>query len=102
MQPTILRMLLDADVASEDLSSLEYLPGGSSPLDPDLRAEFERRFGVVLLWGYGAAEFAGSVCAWTADLCWEFGAGRRAAWADRCRVRSAMPTDRIRTVEPRR
>ncbi|WP_280420308.1 AMP-binding enzyme [Nocardia carnea] len=37
MQPTILRMLLDADVAPEDLSSLEYLPGGSGPLDPELR-----------------------------------------------------------------
>lgn len=27
VQPAILRMLLDADVAKEDLASLEYLPG---------------------------------------------------------------------------
>ena len=57
-------MLLDADVPREDLASLEYLPGGSAPLDPRVRDEFERRYRIPLLWAYGATEFAGSACAW--------------------------------------
>lgn len=68
VQPAMLRMLLDADVAEADLASLEYLPGGSGPLEPQLRDEFERRYGIPLLWAYGATEFAGSVCAWTPEL----------------------------------
>jgi len=68
VQPAMLRMLLDADVAKADLASLEYLPGGSGPLEPALRDEFERRYGIPLLWAYGATEFAGSVCAWTPEL----------------------------------
>ena len=94
VQPTILRMLLDADVAPEDLSSLEYLPGGSGPLDPELRAEFERRFGVVLLWAYGATEFAGSVCAWTPDLYREFGAGKAGS------VGRPLPGVEVRILDP--
>ncbi|OBG35483.1 class I adenylate-forming enzyme family protein [Mycolicibacter heraklionensis] len=76
VQPAILRMLLDADVAKEDLASLEYLPGGSGPLDPQLREEFETRFGIPLLWAYGATEFAGSVCAWTPELYRRYGAAK--------------------------
>ncbi|OBK90498.1 class I adenylate-forming enzyme family protein [Mycolicibacter sinensis] len=68
VQPAMLRMLLDADVAEADLASLEYLPGGSGPLEPALREEFERRYRIPLLWAYGATEFAGSVCAWTPEL----------------------------------
>ncbi len=37
VQPAIVRMLLDADVPKEDLASLNYLGGGSAPLDPLLR-----------------------------------------------------------------
>ncbi|AEF37414.1 long-chain fatty-acid CoA ligase [Mycolicibacter sinensis] len=73
VQPAILRMLLDADVAKADLASLEYLPGGSGPLAPRLREEFESRYGIPLLWAYGATEFAGSVCAWTPELYERYG-----------------------------
>ncbi|MGB3287141.1 AMP-binding protein [Mycolicibacter algericus] len=73
VQPAILRMLLDADVAKADLASLEYLPGGSGPLAPRLREEFESRYGIPLLWAYGATEFAGSVCAWTPELYQRYG-----------------------------
>jgi long-chain acyl-CoA synthetase len=68
VQPAIVRMLLDSDVAPEDLASLDYLPGGAGPLDRPLREAFEQRFGIPLLWAYGATEFAGSVCAWTPEL----------------------------------
>lgn len=76
VQPAIVRMLLDADVPAADLASLEFLPGGSGPLEPELRAEFERRYGIPLLWAYGATEFAGSVCAWTPELHQRFGAAK--------------------------
>ena len=72
-QPTILRMILAADVPPDELASLEYLSGGGGPLEPELQAEFETRYGIPLLWGYGATEFAGTVCAWTPALREQFG-----------------------------
>ncbi|MCX5045388.1 fatty acid--CoA ligase family protein [Aldersonia sp. NBC_00410] len=94
VQPAILRMLLDADVAREDLASLESLPGGSGPLDPGLRAEFEQRYGIPLLWGYGATEFAGSVCAWTPALYDEFGAAKPGS------VGRPLPGVEVRIIDP--
>ena len=79
VQPAIIRSLLEADVAAEDLASLEYLPGGSGPLEPELRAEWQERYGIPLLWAYGATEFAGSVCAWTPELYQRHGAGKPAS-----------------------
>jgi acyl-coenzyme A synthetase/AMP-(fatty) acid ligase len=69
-------MLLDANIPREDLASLEYLPGGAGPLEPELREAFEDRYGIPLLWGYGATELAGSVCAWTPDLYRRFGTAK--------------------------
>ena len=72
-QPTILRMLLAAEVPRADLASLEYLSGGGGPLEPELQARFEEHFGIPLIWGYGATEFAGTVCSWTPALRERFG-----------------------------
>lgn len=74
VQPAIVRMLLDADVDPADLSSLQCVVGGSGPLERELREAFERRFGIPVLWAYGATEFAGSICAWTPDLRARWGA----------------------------
>ncbi|WP_280302026.1 class I adenylate-forming enzyme family protein [Nocardia abscessus] len=93
VQPTIVRMLLEADVPPEDLASLEYLPGGSGPLEPELREEFERRYGIPLLWAYGATEFAGSVCAWTPELHERFGAQKAGS------VGKPLPGVRVRIVD---
>lgn len=71
--PAVIRMLLDADVDPADLASLEYLPGGSGRLEPELQRAFEQRYRIPLLWAYGATEFAGTACAWTAALRAEFG-----------------------------
>jgi long-chain acyl-CoA synthetase len=95
VQATIIRMLLDADVPAEDLASLEYLPGGSGPLEPEVRDEFERRYGVPLLWAYGATEFAGSVCAWTPALY------RRHGAANRDSAGKPLPGVQVRIVDPR-
>jgi long-chain acyl-CoA synthetase len=94
VQPAIVRMLLDADIPAEDLSSLEYIAGGSGPLEPELRDEFERRFRIPVLWGYGATEFAGSACAWTPDLYREFGDTKRDS------AGRPLPGVRIRVVDP--
>lgn len=94
VQPAILRMLLEADVPPDDLASLEYLPGGSGPLEPELRAEFEQRYGIPLLWAYGATEFAGSVCAWTPDLHREYGNEKAGS------VGRPMPGVEVRIVDP--
>jgi acyl-coenzyme A synthetase/AMP-(fatty) acid ligase len=93
VQPAIVRMLLDADVPKEDLASLEYLPGGSGPLEPDLREAFEQRYGIPLLWAYGATEFAGSVCAWTPELHRQFGTTKRDS------VGRPMPGVEVRIVD---
>ena len=94
VQPAILRMLLDADVPKHDLASLEYLPGGSAPLDRELRDEFESRYDIPLLWAYGATEFAGSACAMTMDLYRQYGPAKRDT------VGRALPGVRVRIVDP--
>ena len=94
VQPAIVRMLLDADVAMEDLASLEYLAGGSAPLEPQLREEFERRYGIPVLWAYGATEFAGSACAWTPALYRQYGDSKRDS------VGKPLPGVQVRVVDP--
>jgi acyl-coenzyme A synthetase/AMP-(fatty) acid ligase len=63
--PSALRMILDADVPKEALSSLVAFRTSTAPLDPDLADQFEEYFGVPVLQNYGATEFAGGVAGWT-------------------------------------
>ncbi len=94
VQPAVIRMLLDADVPKEDLASLEFLISASGPLDPHTRDEFETRYGIPVKLAYGATEFAGSLCAWTADMDREFGATKRNS------VGRALPDTDLRIVDP--
>ncbi|MCV7221044.1 class I adenylate-forming enzyme family protein [Mycolicibacterium elephantis] len=94
VQPAVIRMLLDADVDKEDLASLEFLISASGPLDPETRDEFEQRYGIPIVLAYGATEFAGSLCAWTAELQAEFGAAKRNS------VGRALPDTELRVVDP--
>jgi long-chain acyl-CoA synthetase len=79
VQPAVVRMLLDADLAAEDIASLEYIMSAAGPLDPEVRDAFERRYGIPVLLAYGATEFAGSVCTWTPELYREYGAAKRSS-----------------------
>jgi len=63
--PAVLRMILDANIPKEDLSSLVVFRSGTAPLDPALAAEFTARYGIPVLQNYGATEFAGGVAGWT-------------------------------------
>jgi long-chain acyl-CoA synthetase len=94
VQPAVFRMLLDADVPREDLSSLDFLISASGPLDPETRDEFEARYGIPVRLAYGATEFAGSLCAWTNDLHAEFGESKRTS------VGRPLPDTRVRIVDP--
>ena len=94
VQPAVFRMLLDADVPTDDLASLEFLISASGPLDPETRDEFEEHFGIPVRLAYGATEFAGSLCAWTPDLITEFGDAKRNS------VGRALPDTQLRIVDP--
>ncbi|UXA17363.1 class I adenylate-forming enzyme family protein [Mycobacterium sp. SMC-4] len=94
VQPAVIRMLLDADVATDDLASLEFLISASGPLDPETRDEFEQRFGIPIRLAYGATEFAGSLCAWTPEMIERFGEAKRDS------VGRALPDTELRIVDP--
>src|SRR5690606_20077042 len=65
--PAALRMILDAKVPREDLSSLSAFRTSTAPLDPDLADEFYEAYGLRVLQNYGATEFAGGVAGWTLE-----------------------------------
>jgi len=65
--PAALRMLLDANVDPQDLSSLSALISGTAPLSPDLVDAFYERFAIPILANYGATEFAGAVAGWSIE-----------------------------------
>ncbi len=94
VQPAVIRMLLDADVPSQDLASLDFLISASGPLDTETRDEFEAHYGIPVKLAYGATEFAGSLCAWTPEMDREFGASKRNS------VGRALPDTGLRIVDP--
>ncbi len=63
--PAGLRMILDANIPKEDLSSLVALRTGAAPLDFSTTKEFMDRYGLPVLQNYGATEFSGAVAGWT-------------------------------------
>jgi acyl-coenzyme A synthetase/AMP-(fatty) acid ligase len=65
--PAILRMVLDANIAKEDLASIVAWRTSTAPLDPDIADLFLERYGIPVLQVYGATEFAGGVAGWTME-----------------------------------
>jgi len=90
----LIRQLIDADVPKSDLASLRYIFGGSGPLDPETQDQFEEKYGVQILWGYGATEFAGTAATWTPELRRQYGKSKRGS------VGRAVPGVNIRIVDP--
>ena len=65
--PSALKMILEANVSKEDLSSLSAMISGTAPLSPDVVDEFYARYGIPILANYGATEFAGAIAGWNID-----------------------------------
>jgi long-chain acyl-CoA synthetase len=65
--PSALRMILDANVPKEALSSLLAFRTGTAPLDPDLADAFYETYGIPVLQNYGATEFAGGAAGWSME-----------------------------------
>ncbi|NKI15968.1 long-chain fatty acid--CoA ligase [Spongiibacter sp. KMU-166] len=65
LAPAAIRMIYDAGVPVEDLSSLIAIRAGSAPLSPDFADAFKERYGIPILDSYGATEFGGGVAGWT-------------------------------------
>lgn len=62
--PAGLRMILDANLAKEDLQSLVAIRTGAQPLDPSITQAFLDRYDIPVLQNYGATEFSGAVAGW--------------------------------------
>jgi acyl-CoA synthetase (AMP-forming)/AMP-acid ligase II len=92
--PSALRMILDADVPKEDLSSLKAFRTGTAPLDPDLADAFYEKYGIPVLQNYGATEFAGGAAGWTLE---DF----KSSWkTKRGSVGRVNPGAEARTIDP--
>jgi acyl-coenzyme A synthetase/AMP-(fatty) acid ligase len=75
--PSALRMIIDAKVPKEALSSLAVFRTATAPLDPSLADQFFEIYGIPVLQNYGATEFAGGVAGWTLPDFQKYGADRR-------------------------
>jgi len=64
LPPAVLRTLLDENIPKDDLASFASIGVGAAALDPELQDQFEQRYGIPLLAGYGATEFCGVVANW--------------------------------------
>lgn len=65
--PSALRMILDADVPKDALSSLVAFRTGTAPLDQDVADAFYEKYGIPVLQNYGATEFAGGAAGWSLE-----------------------------------
>lgn len=94
--PAALRMVYDAALPREDLSSLRAIVCGTAPLAPEEAERFLARYGIPVLTTYGATEFAGGVAGWTLED------HRRFAGSKRGSVGRAHPGCALRVVDPER
>ncbi|HKY16866.1 MAG TPA: AMP-binding protein [Microthrixaceae bacterium] len=62
--PAALRMVLDADLDRDELSSIRSVISGTAPLSPDDAEAFYQRYGIPVLTSYAATEFGGGVAGW--------------------------------------
>ena len=92
--PAALRMVLDAELDPDDLSSVRSVISGTAPLSPDDADAFFRRYGVPVLVSYGATEFGGGVAGWNL-------ADHERWWTEkRGSVGRAHPGCELRVVDP--
>jgi acyl-CoA synthetase (AMP-forming)/AMP-acid ligase II len=91
--PAALRMVLDADLAPADLSSLRSVVSGTAPLSPEAAEEFQAKYGIPVLTSYAATEFGGGVAGWNLADHQRYGAAKRGS------VGRAHPGCELRVVD---
>jgi acyl-CoA synthetase (AMP-forming)/AMP-acid ligase II len=94
LPPAVLRTLLDENIPKDDLASFAAIGVGAAALDAELQEQFEQRYGIPLLAGYGATEFCGVVANWTPDLHRQFNKIKRGS------VGRPRPDVSLRVVGP--
>ena len=94
VNPTAMRMILDANIQPSRLRSLRYVRGGTTATPPELQEEFERRYHVPIMVTYGATEFAGAIASWSPDDHREFGKSHMGSSG------RAHPGVQLRIVDP--
>jgi long-chain acyl-CoA synthetase len=94
LPPTALRMVLDAGVTREDLSSARWVRVGTGLVSDALHDDWESAYGVPILPQYGATEFCGSVAGWTLEDYDQFGRTKRGS------AGRARPGIGARAVDP--
>jgi acyl-coenzyme A synthetase/AMP-(fatty) acid ligase len=62
--PAALRMVLEADLDPDELSSIRSVVSGTAPLSPDDADAFRAKYGIPVLISYAATEFGGAVAGW--------------------------------------
>jgi long-chain acyl-CoA synthetase len=75
--PAMMQMVLDAEVPRDDLASIEVFYGGSAAFDVELREGLLEKYGITVIWAYGATEFYGTIISWSEDMHREWGAAKR-------------------------
>lgn len=91
--PAVLRMVLEAKIPAEWLSSVKSIYTASAPLTMQLADEFEKAYGIPIVQGYGATEFLGGVTGWAGDLYEKWGQRKRGS------VGRAFPGVKLRVVD---
>lgn len=71
--PPVVSMILDANISPDHFEGVTAYMTSSAPVAPEIAAEFERRYGIPVLLGYGATEFLNSVTGWTGELYERYG-----------------------------
>jgi acyl-CoA synthetase (AMP-forming)/AMP-acid ligase II len=94
--PAALRMVLEADIDPEDLSSVRSVVSGTAPLSPDDADAFTVKYGIPVLGSYAATEFGGGVAGWNlADhrRFWSVKRGSVGRAHEGCELRVVDPQD---------
>ncbi len=89
MPPAGFKMVLDADIPTEDLAGIRALGTGAAPLDPGVHRAVEARYGC-----YGATEFGGPVTTMTPELHEQYGDEKFGT------VGRPMPGVKMRVIDP--
>lgn len=92
--PPVVKMILDADVSPDHFEGVAAYMTSSAAIAPEVIVEFEQRYGIPVLLGYGATEFLNSVTGWTPALWRGWGATKVGS------VGRAHPRVKLRVIDP--